>query len=52
MEPEHRESDPAERASERAADATTEPRERRGADDVRIEDEERVGEPPPDESEG
>jgi hypothetical protein len=40
MEPEHRESDPEERAAERAADATEEPRDRRGAEDVRIEDDE------------
>jgi hypothetical protein len=40
MDPEHRESEPEERASERAADATEEPRQRRGEDDVRIEDDE------------
>ena len=47
MDPEHRESEPEERASERAADATTEPRERRGADDVRVEDDEAAGQRPP-----
>ncbi len=43
MEPEQRESEPEERAAERAADATEEPRERRGEGDVRIEDDEESG---------
>lgn len=43
MEPEHRESEPEERAAERAADATEEPRERRGENDVQIEDEDSQG---------
>ena len=47
MEPEHRGSDQEEVASERAADATEESRERRGADDVRIEDDEAAEERPP-----
>jgi hypothetical protein len=38
MEPRHLESEADQRAAERAADATEEPRERRGEDDVRIED--------------
>jgi hypothetical protein len=38
MEPRHRENEAEQRAAERAADATEEPRERRGEDDVRIED--------------
>ncbi len=38
MEPRHRESEADQRAAERAADATEEPRERRGQEDVRIED--------------
>ena len=38
VEPEHRESDAEDRASERAADATTESRRRRGEEDVPIEE--------------
>lgn len=38
MEPEHREDRPEDVAAERAAEATEEPRARRGAEDVRIED--------------
>jgi hypothetical protein len=40
MDPKYTEERPEDRASERAADATEETRERRGADDVRIEDDE------------
>jgi len=39
----YRESEPQERASERAADATAEPRRRRGEDDVTIDDEDQEG---------
>jgi hypothetical protein len=42
MEPEHREHELEEIAAERAADATEEPRRRRGEDDVRIDDDELV----------
>jgi magnesium-protoporphyrin O-methyltransferase len=47
MEPQHRESEPEERAAERAADATEETRDRRGDDDVRIEDDEAAEHRPP-----
>lgn len=39
MEPEHKEHDLEDVAAERAADATEDSRRRRGADDVRIDDE-------------
>lgn len=38
MEPRHRESEADQRSAERAADATEEPRERRGQEDVRIDE--------------
>lgn len=49
MEPRHRESEADQRAAERAADATEEPRERRGREDVRIEDDDTRHEAEPDE---
>ena len=49
MEPRHRESEAEERAAERAADATEEPRERRGQEDVRIEDDDQRHEATPEE---
>ena len=47
VDPEHRESEDEARAAERAADATEESRERRGAEDVRIEDDEAAAARPP-----
>lgn len=49
MEPRHRESETEQIASERAADATEESRERRGEDDIRIEDDDTRHDAEPDE---
>jgi magnesium-protoporphyrin O-methyltransferase len=49
MEPRHRESETEQIASERAADATEESRERRGEDDLRIEDDDTRHDAEPDE---
>lgn len=49
MEPRHRESETDQRAAERAADATEEPRERRGQEDVGIADDDTRHEATPEE---
>ena len=49
MEPRHRESEADQRAAERAADATEEPRERRGQEDVGIADDDTRHEATPEE---
>lgn len=49
MEPRHRESEAEQRSAERVADATEEPRERRGQEDVHIEDDDQRHEATPEE---
>lgn len=49
MEPRHRESEAEQIAAERAADATEEPRERRGQEDVRIDDDDQRHDATPEE---